>query len=117
MRERTEWVAGIYFALAAIGLAVVGYLIAQLLAASEKAFFDALFANWTSTTLVVDMLIAIAAAIVWAIVEARRLGMRWPWWLLLMATTPIAFSLPLFLGFRERRLDGSSALYPRRRVS
>ncbi len=104
-KPSTVWPEGAYFAIAAFGLVTVGYLIV-------RSFVDpvglpilaALFANWTSTILVIDMLIAIAAAIVWVFVEARRLHMRWALWFVLLATTPIAFSLPLFLGFRERRL-------------
>jgi hypothetical protein len=104
-----SWLARTYFAFAAVGLVAVGYLIVRSLVTPVGIpFLDALFANWTSTILVIDMLVAIAAAIVWVIAEARRLGMRWPLWLLLLATTPIAFSLPLFLAFRERRLDARS---------
>jgi hypothetical protein len=99
------WPARVYFAFAGFGLVTVGYFIVRsLLDPVGVPFLDALFANWTSTILVIDMLIAIAAAIVWIVVEARRLDMRWALWLLLLATTPIAFSLPLFLGSRERRL-------------
>ena len=105
------WPERIYFALAAVGLVTVGYLIVRSVVDPVGVpFIDALFANWTSTILVIDMLIAIAAAIVWVIIEARRLQMRWALWFLLMATTPIAFSLPLFLAFRERRLCADSPL-------
>ena len=109
MSNRSVWPARTYFALAAVGLVTVGYLIVRSWVDPVGIpFFEALFANWTSTILVIDTLIAIAAAIVWVIVEARRLSMRWALWLLLMATTPIAFSLPLFLAFRERRLSAGS---------
>jgi hypothetical protein len=101
--------ATVYLALAVVGLLIVGYFITRSIADSaQPPFFEALFANWTSTTLVIDLLIAIAAAIVWVVVEARRLRMRWALWLLLIATTPIAFSLPLFLAFRERTLGAGS---------
>ena len=103
----TAWLTRTYFALSVVGLVTVTYLITRSLGVGAP-IFDALFANWTSTTLIIDMLIAIAAAIVWVIAEARRLGMRWMVWLLLMVSTPIAFSLPLFLAFRERRLDATS---------
>jgi Terpene cyclase DEP1 len=108
-KPSTVWPARTYFIFAAVGLVTVSYFIVRsLIDPVGVPFLDALFANWTSTILVIDMLIAIAAAIVWIIVEARRLHMRWALWLLLVATTPIAFSLPLFLGFRERRLTARS---------
>ena len=95
----------IVYGLASImGLVVVVFCIVQLRTNPRAGFFDALFANWTSTTLVVDMLIAAAATIVWGIIEAKRMDMRWAVWLVLFATTPFAFSLPMFLAFRERKL-------------
>ena len=104
MTRSTLWLGRTYLGIALAGLGTVVYCIVRSwVAPVGMPFFDALFGNWTSTTLMIDMLVAIAAAIVWAVSEARRLGMRWALWLLLMATTPIAFSLPLFLSVRERR--------------
>ncbi|MEX2537801.1 MAG: DUF2834 domain-containing protein [Actinomycetota bacterium] len=104
-RSFNRFAAG-YAVTSAVGFGAVAFCIARLLATNDpEPFLDAIFGNWTSTILMVDLLIAAGATIVWAVTEAKRLGMNWGLWLVLMATTPFAFSLPLFLAFRERRRD------------
>lgn len=57
-----------------------------------------------------DFWIGSVAALVWMVVEARRLGMRRWWiWIVLSIGVAWAFALPLFLYFRERRLDQQRA--------
>jgi uncharacterized protein DUF2834 len=107
MKRSSLWLTWTYSAMSLLGLLVVGYFVVRLLTSTDPSddvgFLQALFGNWTSTIVIVDLLIAAAATIVWAISEAKRLGMRWILWLLLMATMPFAFVLPLFLAMRERR--------------
>jgi hypothetical protein len=95
-----------YATIAVVGLVAVAFCVARLWASGDprwgRDFLRACFANWASTVMLVDLLIAAVAVIVWTVSEARRLGMRWVVWLILQATTPIAFSFPLFLAFRER---------------
>ncbi|WP_125132772.1 DUF2834 domain-containing protein [Microbacterium sp. 10M-3C3] len=53
----------------------------------------------------VDLLVVAIAGSVFIVVEARRLGMRRAWlYIVLSAVTAFAFSFPLFLAMRERRL-------------
>lgn len=56
-------------------------------------------------SLAADFWIGSCVALVWMIVEARRLGMR-HWWAFLIWTFAVAWAsaLPLFLYFRERKL-------------
>jgi hypothetical protein len=63
-------------------------------------FTSALAASITS-----DFLIGTLPVLVWMVLEARRLRMR-HWWLYVVATflVAFAFSCPLFLLMRERRL-------------
>lgn len=53
----------------------------------------------------VDLLVVAAAGCVFIVVEARRLGMRRAWlYIVLSAVTAFAFTFPLFLAMRERKL-------------
>lgn len=53
----------------------------------------------------VDLLVVAAAGCVFIIVEARRLGMRFAWlYIVLSGVTAFAFTFPLFLAMRQRRM-------------
>ena len=71
-------------------------------------FFGEGFTNPAGSSLTIDHLIASVAALIWVLVEGRRLGMRSAWffvlWSLLVA---VASGLPLFLLARERVLSGT----------
>lgn len=57
----------------------------------------------------VDLLIVAAAGCVLIVVEARRLGMRRAWlYIVLSGVTAFAFTFPLFLAMRERRLHSAA---------
>jgi hypothetical protein len=107
LHRSSALLVGTYAAFSLVGLVAVAYCLARLLTSSAQVddlpLGRALFGNWTSTLVIVDLLIAASATIVWSVSEARRLGMKWGFWLLLMSTTPFAFTLPLFLAMRERR--------------
>lgn len=68
-------------------------------------FWPALLANHATTSITLDIFLLGTAVIVWMIVEARRLGIRFVW-LYVLLSFPIAISVmvPLFLVARERRL-------------
>ncbi|MET0974183.1 MAG: DUF2834 domain-containing protein [Leifsonia sp.] len=58
------------------------------------------------SSLTVDLLVAAVAGCVFIIVEARRLGMRFGWlYVVLSGVTAFAFTFPLFLAMRQRRLN------------
>ena len=57
------------------------------------------------SSITVDLLIAAIAGSVFIIVEARRLRMRFGWlYVVASGLTAFAFTLPLFLAMRQRRL-------------
>ena len=73
------------------------------------------------SSITVDLLVAAVAGSVFIIVEARRLGMRFGWlYVVASGLTAFAFTFPLFLAMRQRRLGalaresagGASAALP-----
>lgn len=103
-----------YAALALAGF--LGTLVFNLRFAREAGGFDVAafvaggFANPAAASLTVDLLVAVAAFLVWSSVEARRIGMR-RWWVYLALTLGVAFAcaFPLFLLARDRRLAALEA--------
>lgn len=72
----------------------------------QRDFLGDWFANGPAVgSLTADLLIMAIAASVLIVVEGRRLGMR-HWWayIAFAGLTAIAFTFPLFLANRERRL-------------
>ncbi len=68
-------------------------------------YFSLWFASTPSTQLVLDLVIAALAFLVWAAAEGRRVPVE-RWWLCIPATflVGLCFGLPLFLWMRERAL-------------
>lgn len=61
------------------------------------------------TSLTIDVLVAAVAAIVFMVIESRRLGMRRVWiYIILIPLVALAFAFPLFLAMRERCLTTRS---------
>ena len=85
----------IYLALALIGLFVPYFF-----------FFKFLGANDISTFFAVDLIISIIVFWIYMIAEANTLQMK-NWWLYILASliVGLSFALPLFLYFRERKLE------------
>jgi hypothetical protein len=99
----------VYLALA--GLCATWYFNLRFMAESGggfdvMAFIRAGYANAASTSLSNDLLVGCAAFLVWSFAEVRRLGMR-RWWIYPVLTFGIAFAFtfPLFLFLRDRRLQ------------
>ena len=63
------------------------------------------YINYASASITNDLLVVVVAFLVWSFIEARRLSMSY-WWVYAVLTfaIAIAFTLPLFLLNRERRL-------------
>jgi hypothetical protein len=56
-------------------------------------------------SLTIDLLVMAIAGCVFIVIEGRRLGMRHVWvYIVLSGLTAIAFTFPLFLANRERRV-------------
>ena len=96
----------VYLAIAAIGLVGTAWFNVQsVLNPGGDTFFAAWFANPSVSSLSWDLLATASAASVFIILEGRRLGIRWYWaYVVFSFITAVAFTFPLFLAVRERRL-------------
>lgn len=95
----------VWFVLAIIGL--VGTWTFNTLAIIQLRDF---IGDWVNSgpavsSLTVDLLVVAVAGSILIVVESRRLGMKRPWlYIVLSGITAFAFTFPLFLAMRERKL-------------
>lgn len=69
-------------------------------------FFPDGYANYASSSLTNDLALVALAAVVFMVVEARRLGIEYVWvYVVLSFAIAISVTFPLFLIARERRLS------------
>ena len=99
-----------YLILASLGLVVPCWFLFQFIIGSGlnvALLIGQLFANDISTFFTVDLIIAVIVFWIYMVSEARKLQMK-NYWLYILAslTVGLSFALPLFLFFRERKLDG-----------
>ena len=101
----------VYALLAVLGLAGTWYFNIQYVTTVGQGTFNAIdwlrlgFVNPAAASLTVDVLVAFIVFIVFAIVESRRIGMRYGWmYAVLGCLVAFAFAFPLFLMMRERHL-------------
>lgn len=98
-----------YALFAIIGLCVTWYFNLQLMQSPDglslPAFIADNYVNAASASITNDLLVATAVFLFWSFGEARKLGMK-HWWLYIPLTfgVAIAFSYPLFLLMRERKM-------------
>jgi hypothetical protein len=101
----------VYLVLAGIGLSVTWYFNLRWMSETGAgidfvAFFRDGYLNSASTSLTNDLLVGCVTFLVFSFVEARRLGMRHWWvWPVLTFGIAFAFAFPLFLYFRDRRIE------------
>ena len=92
-------------------LGLIGTLVFNVLAVIQQRDF---FGDWFGSgpavdSLGVDLLVVAVAGSVLIVLESRRLGMRHAWlYIVLAGVTAFAFTFPLFLAMRERRLASMS---------
>ncbi len=102
----------VYAGLSLLGLTIPWYFNLQFMQGDEgvvSGFLAAGFANPASSSMTVDLLIACTVFVVWMLREARRLGMRHAWlYFVLTFAVAFAFSYPLFLFMRERRMRAAA---------
>lgn len=68
-------------------------------------YTTAWFGSAVDWVLSADLSIVAVAVVVWMFAESKRLGMRRVWvYILLSGVTAMAFTFPLFLAIREKRL-------------
>ena len=97
----TFWV---YLSLSIVGL-VSAWVLNGIVVMTGQDYAGAWFGTAVDWVLSADLSIVAIASVVFMIVEARRLGMKRVWvYILLSGFTAMAFTFPLFLAMRERRL-------------
>ena len=73
-------------------------------------YWEDTLANTASRSVTADLLFFSLSATVWMLIEARRLGMRWPWLYVVFSLLIAASAMyPLFLINRERALAKGEA--------
>ncbi|CAB4636554.1 unannotated protein [freshwater metagenome] len=93
--------ARIYFALSGIGL-ITAWVLNGIASFEGANYLTAWFGSVLDWVLSVDLFIVAAATIVFMLHEAKKLGMKRVWlYFLLSGATALAFTFPLFMGFRE----------------
>ena len=74
------------------------------------AFWPALLVNRATTSITIDIFVFGLAALVWMVLEARRLQIRGVWlYFVFGLLVAISVTFPLFLAARERRLAALGA--------
>ena len=112
---RRHWTptAVAFLVLAVVGL--VGTWTFNALAIVQMRDFigDLVSSGPAVSSITVDLLVVAVAGSIFIIVEARRLGMRFAWlYIVLSGITAFAFTFPLFLAMRQRRLTARAAVSP-----
>ena len=99
----------LYLTFAILGLIVPYYFLFKFLSANGfdlPLLIQQLFANNISSFFAVDLVISIIVFWIYMVAEANKMQMK-NWWLYILAslTVGLSFALPLFLYFRERKLE------------
>ncbi|CAH0304479.1 DUF2834 domain-containing protein [Microbacterium sp. Bi128] len=88
-------------------LGLVGTWTFNILAVVQMADFfgDLVSSGPAVSSITVDLLVVAIAGSIFLLVEGRRVGMRHAWlYVVLSGLTAFAFTFPLFLAMRERKL-------------
>ena len=99
-----------YLVLSIVGIVGTWWFNALAIVQASDFIGDWVNSGPAVSSLTVDLLVVAITGSVFIIVEARRLGMRGGWiYLVLSGLTAFAFTFPLFLAMRERRLNARAA--------
>ena len=102
MHKKLFWV---YLVLSIVGL-VSAWVFNALAVMNNQDYAGAWFGTAVDWVLSADFTVVAIAVVVFMISEARRLKMRRVWlYILLSGITAMAFTFPLFMAMRERKLD------------
>jgi hypothetical protein len=103
----------VYLAIAVVALIATWRQNLAFMAERGAGFTDfwlALLVNRATISITVDLFLFALAAVVWMVLEARRLQIRRVWlYVLFGITVAISVTFPLFLIARERRLAALAA--------
>ena len=102
----------IYLALSIVGFLAAAYFVIKFYMDGDITLSDALTqipSNTMGQLLIADFTIAILAAWYFIYNESKKLDMKY-WWVYILLTCGVGFcfALPLFLYFRERKIEGGS---------
>ena len=110
MRAHWSPLAVVYLVLSLGGLAGTWWFNGLAIAGMRDFIGDLLTSGPSVSSITVDLLVAAVAGSIFIIVEARRLGMRFGWLYVVAAgLTAFAFTFPLFLAMRQRRLNARAS--------
>ena len=102
--------AFVYLALAVAGLVGTWWFNALAIVQMRDFLGDVAAGGPAVSSITVDLLVVAVAGSVFIIAEARRLGMRFGWlYVAGSAVTAFAFTFPLFLAMRRRRMTQLAA--------
>ena len=94
----------LYLTLSIAGL-ITAWLFNAIASIQGQDYLDAWFGSAVDWVLSLDILITAIAGSAFMIIEAKKLGMKRVWlYILLSGITAFAFTFPLFLAMRERKL-------------
>ena len=94
----------LYGVLTIVGVCVTWYYNLQPM---EVSYIEGLYANPAASSFTNDLIVVVAAFIVWSFVETRRLKMSYVLWVVGFVLTFViaaAMTVPLFMLLRERCL-------------
>lgn len=103
----------LYLVIAILGVVSTGYYNLQFFQTetdtSVTNFIRLATTTFPAQSIGVDILVVVLTFFAWYIPEAIRLKMKY-WWVFILLTfmVAIAFAFPLFLYFRERKLEENS---------
>lgn len=93
-----------YLVLAGIGL-VTAWTFNGIAVLNGEDYLGAWFGTAVDWVLSADLSVVAIAVVIFMVAESRRLGMKRVWlYILLSGFTAMAFTFPLFLAMRERKL-------------
>ena len=99
----------LYLVLSILGLVAPYFFLFQFFSITEfnsPIMNASLFANEATTFFAVDLIISIVVFWMWLFAEVKRLQMKNSWlYMLASLAVGLSFALPLFLYFRERKLE------------
>ena len=98
----------IYMTLSIIGL-VTAWIFNGIAVMNNEDYLGAWFGTAVDWVLSADLTVVAFAVVILMITEAKRLGMKRVWlYIVLSGITAMAFTFPLFLAMRERKLASLS---------
>ena len=93
-----------YYVISAIGL-VTAVVLNGIASTTGADYVGAWFGTIVDWVLSIDLLVVALAVVVFMLVEAKRLGMKRVWlYFLASGVTAIAFTFPLFMANREKKI-------------